>query len=505
MTLLLIVFGLSFIIEAILFLIPSAWKNRNIQIVLAGLATLFISFMSTGFVVLDPSYITAAIVLVGYIRVLNLLRVVENRMQAKYLWYSTRRTSLITGVVQASLIAFWVLLSVWHVSTPWWILLLVSVQLFIAITALLSTLRTLHTTRIPFQETGYTSDSLPTVTVAVPARNETDDLESCLHSLVNSDYPKLEILVLDDCSQLKRTPAILRDFAHAGIRFLRGDVPEESWLAKNYAYEKLATEANGDIILFCGVDIRFEPWTIRHLVQTLHTRNKRMISVLPLRHKPSRIQASLTQAARYAWEIIPPRRLFKRPPVLSSCWLIYKDELVRHGSFSAVRRSITPEAYFARKTAGSEDNYAFVRGDAALGLWSAKNIEAQRQTATRTRYPSLRKRPEVVLGVSLFELTILLGTYIIAGLGIFGIVPSWALFTAIISIVLFSITYMLIAIATKVNSWYVAPFLLPVAILGDIVLMYRSMWLYEFSEVIWKGRNVCLPVMYVTPTLPPVK
>jgi hypothetical protein len=28
------------------------------------------------------------------------------------------------------------------------------------------------------------------------------------------------------------------------------------------------------------------------------------------------------------------------------------------------------------------------------------------------------------------------------------------------------------------------------------------MWQYEFHEVLWKGRNVCLPVMRIIPNLP---
>jgi hypothetical protein len=45
----------------------------------------------------------------------------------------------------------------------------------------------------------------------------------------------------------------------------------------------------------------------------------------------------------------------------------------------------------------------------------------------------------------------------------------------------------------------------PFAALYDVVLLNYSMLKYEFSEVIWKGRNVCIPVMRVFTHLPPVK
>jgi len=71
------------------------------------------------------------------------------------------------------------------------------------------------------------------------------------------DYPKLEIIVLDDCSQNKHTPEIIRSFAHDGVRFIQGEHPKPTWLAKNQAYDRLAQESSGEFILFCGVDVRF--------------------------------------------------------------------------------------------------------------------------------------------------------------------------------------------------------------------------------------------------------
>ncbi|HET6924961.1 MAG TPA: hypothetical protein VFH39_03985, partial [Candidatus Saccharimonadales bacterium] len=44
----------------------------------------------------------------------------------------------------------------------------------------------------------------------------------------------------------------------------------------------------------------------------------------------------------------------------------------------------------------------------------------------------------------------------------------------------------------------------PLAVLFDVYLMHYSMVQYEFSEVVWKGRNVCIPVMHVVPHMPPL-
>jgi hypothetical protein len=37
----------------------------------------------------------------------------------------------------------------------------------------------------------------------------------------------------------------------------------------------------------------------------------------------------------------------------------------------------------------------------------------------------------------------------------------------------------------------------PIMVAVEIVLGLLSMFKYEFSEVDWKGRNICLPVMHI--------
>src|SRR5690606_16105313 len=94
-------------------------------------------------------------------------------------------------------------------------------------------------------------------------------------------------------------------------------------------------------------------------------RDKRMVSILPQRNNPNKAQYSLVQAARYFWELAPPRRLFNRPPVLSSCWAVYRRDMLRLGGFAAVTRAIIPEAYFAKQLLAS-DGYSFMRADKNL-------------------------------------------------------------------------------------------------------------------------------------------
>jgi hypothetical protein len=323
-----------------------------------------------------------------------------------------------------------------------------------------------------------------------------------LQALTASNYPKLEILVLDDCSATRRTPDIIRSFAHEGVRFLAGKVPDERhWLAKNYAYEQLAEEASGELLLFCGVDVQLQPDSLRQLVAVLASRNKDMLSVMPLRAGGEGRGTSMLQAMRYYWETALPRRLFKRPPVLSSCWLIRRDALERMGRFDAISRSVVPESSLARR-AVTTDAYSFIRSDDSLGIYSNKSAQEQYGTMLRVRYPQLHRRLELVALTAFFELTFLLGPLI--GLCLAGSLSHTLAYIAMwtVALICLFVTYGLVAVGARLTNPWVGWLLMPVAFVVDIAMLHVSMWQYEFASVQWKGRNVCIPVMQVEAHLP---
>lgn len=467
----------------------------------ASLLTVSLGFLIGAMLMVQPSFIAVTIAFFGIYRLVNLFRTIENRSHLRHQRSATARTGILLLGCQTILFGCGWLLTRVEISHELWFYALVAAQLIVAVTLLVSTYRRMHRTALRATGESYASSELPTVTVAVPARNETESLEHCLRSLVHSTYPKLEILVLDDCSQTRKTPEIIRGFAHDGVRFLKGDVPGENWLAKNLAYDKLASEASGEVILFCGVDTRFEPDTVKQLVMELLVRNKRMLSIIPYRKSTPKSAHSFVQAARYLWELTPPRRLFRRPPVISSCWLIYRKDLMKLGGFKAVSRMILPEAYFARQLLGI-DGYGFLRATNLLGLVSVKGHAEQRLTAIRTRYPQLHRRPENVAVLTLLEVLLLLGPFAVVLLAVVGLAPILAGGIAGIAIICLVTAHYKVVTQTNLQSPVSALWTMPVVVVTDIGLMHVSMQQYEFSEVVWKGRNVCVPVMHVIPSLP---
>ena len=166
-------------------------------------------------------------------------------------------------------------------------------------------------------------------------------------------------------------------------------------------------------------------------------------------------------------------------------------------------RSIVPEAFFARELIKT-DAYTFMRSDVTLGVQSVKAAQDQRNTAIRTRYPQLHRKPEQVWFATLAEAFFLLMPFAVS-VGGFWLEISWIThFLSVVAAALLTVTYSLIAVATRVNSPFFAVWAFPLVVVIDLILLQRSMWLYEFNEVLWKGRNVCIPVMHTYSHLPKI-
>jgi len=128
----------------------------------------------------------------------------------------------------------------------------------------------------------------PRVSVIIPARNEEKKIREALQSVLRSDYPHLEFIVLDDRST-DQTGAILGEMAAADPR-LRvvsiGELPA-GWLGKNYALYQGAERASGELLLFTDADVVMEPSTLAKAVGYLRTNHLQHLAAMPEVRVPS--------------------------------------------------------------------------------------------------------------------------------------------------------------------------------------------------------------------------
>ena len=96
----------------------------------------------------------------------------------------------------------------------------------------------------------------PFVSVVVPARDEAHNIERCVRSLVGSDYPEFEVIVVDDRSA-DDTGAVARAVGSGLARRLlviEGAELPEGWFGKQWACRQGAQAARGELLLFTDAD-----------------------------------------------------------------------------------------------------------------------------------------------------------------------------------------------------------------------------------------------------------
>lgn len=103
------------------------------------------------------------------------------------------------------------------------------------------------------------------VSIIVPARNEEQDIQACLASLLQLDYENYEIIAVNDRST-DHTGEIMERLAAAAQERLRvihhRELPP-GWLGKTHAMWKAANESNGQWLLFTDADVLFKPDSLR--------------------------------------------------------------------------------------------------------------------------------------------------------------------------------------------------------------------------------------------------
>jgi glycosyltransferase involved in cell wall biosynthesis len=107
----------------------------------------------------------------------------------------------------------------------------------------------------------------PRVTMIFAARDEEEKLPAALATLMEIDYPHLEIIAVNDRSN-DATGRILDEFAasHPRLRVLHIAELPSGWLGKPHALQKAYEAATGEWLLFTDADVRFKRDALRRAI-----------------------------------------------------------------------------------------------------------------------------------------------------------------------------------------------------------------------------------------------
>ena len=138
-----------------------------------------------------------------------------------------------------------------------------------------------HRSKSLDDESDTPPENPPKVSVVIPARNEARNIERCLRSVLSNDYPRFDVVVVDDQSS-DGTGDIARSIAakDARARVIETGSPPEGWFGKQWACQTGAGASAGDIILFADADTVQSSDLITRAVNTIQRRNADLFSIL---------------------------------------------------------------------------------------------------------------------------------------------------------------------------------------------------------------------------------
>jgi chlorobactene glucosyltransferase len=343
----------------------------------------------------------------------------------------------------------------------------------------------------------------PLLTVVVPARNEEENIERCLASLLDQSYPhdRYKIIVVDDNSTDATASIVRRMQAHdSRLQLIEAGSLPDGWKGKNHACWKGVEHAEGELYCFVDADIKAEPELLASAVGFARSRHIDVLSINPFQELVSlserlflpAVFISIASSMNFEHVNDPSRS----EAIANGQFILFERtayEAIK--GHKAVRDDIMEDLAFARLVKQSRFRLYLIFGDELIRtrmyktfsqIWEgfSKNlIEIMRDSSMkRVVYDSVKF---FLLGWMPLVLPLLTGYSLIAGGGAFLDYSAFAV-SLIASSALFS--YAILAVrALRIPVWYFISF--PLGFTLHSMLMMNNLWKKRKGETTWKGRT----------------
>ena len=201
-------------------------------------------------------------------------------------------------------------------------------------------------------------DPAPLVSIVLPARDEATVIEACVDSLLAQDYPRIELIVVDDQSS-DGTGEILNRLAgrEPKLQVVHGLEPAPGWLGKNHALHQGTARASGEYLLFVDADVVLDRRCVRASIALAESTGADLLTLVP-----RLITLSF-------WERVI------QPPMLQLVLFRFQARLINDPAHPEAASANGPFLLFRRAAYESIGGHAAVRADPVEDLALARRIK----------------------------------------------------------------------------------------------------------------------------------
>lgn len=187
-------------------------------------------------------------------------------------------------------------------------------------------------------------EKLPKISILIPARNEEKNIERCVKSVINQNYPNFEIFVLNDNSE-DRTLEILENLKkeYEKLNIINNKDLKDGWLGKTLALQILYENSSGDILVFLDADTFHKENTILKAVSYLLKRNLDMLSIFS-----QEIMGTFFEKIIIPFINFSLFSFYPLIPFASGQFVVYKREtLIKIGGFEKIKDEVLDDLKMA--------------------------------------------------------------------------------------------------------------------------------------------------------------
>ena len=201
----------------------------------------------------------------------------------------------------------------------------------------------------------------PSLSVIVPARNESTSLPLTLPSWLGQGYPESEIILIDDESS-DGTAACAKGISSQtgrNVKVIRGTPPPTGWTGKLWALEQGVRASTGEWLLFTDADIFHSPGLWCGLVAKALNERRVMVSLMALLDTQGLWARLLIPAFVYFFHGMYPFKsvqnlLSKVSAAAGGCILISRQALDKIGGITGYSNALIDDIALARKIKDAE-------------------------------------------------------------------------------------------------------------------------------------------------------
>jgi len=257
-------------------------------------------------------------------------------------------------------------------------------------------------------------NTLPRVSIILPARNEEHYIRRCIDSLIKQDYPDFEIVLVNDESSDK-TLEIMNEYqnSYPDIKVLSVNRPGEDWIGKNWACYQGYLKSNGNLLLFTDADSYHSENTMSLAVQNIIYYGLDAITIMPrLLSYDFFTKVTLPLLTTFMHTRFSPLKVNNAKSKIGyffgSYFIIKRNTYEQVGSHESVKSEIIEDGALGKKVKEGNFKLRMVRGESYVQAIWARNSSDLNKAMDRLLIPMFKENrlKSTLLSIALFFLMI---------------------------------------------------------------------------------------------------